>query len=78
MLNDCAWREVNKLWTEKLTDRPKLCELKELVGRRFKPRCWGEEEEDEKSADETERKYSRATGEDGEMERFEEGRQEVC
>ena len=39
---------------------------------------WGEEEEDEKSADETERGYSRAAGGDGEMERFEEGVQEVC
>ena len=41
MLNDCAWREVNKLWAEELTDRPKLCVLKELVGRGFKARCVG-------------------------------------
>ena len=39
MLNDCAWREVNKLRAEELTDRPKLCVLKELVGRGFKARC---------------------------------------
>ena len=38
----------------------------------------GEEVEDEKSADKTERGYSRAAGGDGEMERFEEGGQEVC
>ena len=41
MLNDCAWREVNKLWAEELKDQPKLCVLKELVGRGFKVRCMG-------------------------------------
>ena len=41
MLNDCAWREVNKLWAEELTDWPKLCVLKELVGRGFKQGVWG-------------------------------------
>ena len=41
MLNDCAWREVTKLWAETLTDQPKLCVLKELVGRGFKARCVG-------------------------------------
>ena len=38
--------------------------------------CGDEEEEDEKSADETERGYSRAAGGDGEMERFEEARED--
>ena len=41
MLNDCTRREVNKSWAEELTDRPKLCVLKELVGRGFKARCVG-------------------------------------
>ena len=41
MLNDCAWREVNKLWAEELTDRSKLSVLKKLVGRGFKARCVG-------------------------------------
>ena len=41
MLNNCAWREVNKLWAEELTDLPKLFVLKELVGRGFKIRCVG-------------------------------------
>ena len=69
MLSNCAWREVNKLWAEELTDRPKLCVLKELVGRGFKARCAcvGEEEENEKSADETERGYSGAAGGDGKV-----------
>ena len=31
--------EVNKLWAEELTDRPKLCVLKELMGRGFEARC---------------------------------------
>ena len=38
---------------------------------------WGEEEEVEKSADETERGYSRGAIGDGEIERFEEGGQNV-
>ena len=38
----------------------------------------GGEKEDEKSAHETERGYSRAVGGDGEMERFEEEGQEMC
>ena len=41
MLNDCAWKEVNKLWAEELTDRPKLCVLKEPVGKGFKARYVG-------------------------------------
>ena len=41
LLNDCAWRKVNKVWAEELTDWPKLCVLKELVGRGFKARCVG-------------------------------------
>ena len=32
LLNDLAWREVNKLWAEELTDWPKLCVLKDFVG----------------------------------------------
>ena len=32
VLNDCAWREINKLWAEELTDWSKLCVLKDLVG----------------------------------------------
>ena len=40
--------------------------------------CGVAEEEGEKSADNTERGYSRAAGRDGEMKRFEEGGQEVC
>ena len=39
---------------------------------------WGQEKVDEKTAYETERGYSRAASGDGEMERFEEGGQEVC
>ena len=37
---------------------------------------WGKEKEDEKSAGQAKRRYSRATG--GEMEKIEEGGEEVC
>ena len=40
--------------------------------------CGGKEEVDEKSADKTERGYSRTAGGDEEIERSEEGGQEVC
>ena len=41
MLNDCAWRQVNRLWAEELPDWQKLSVLQELVGRGFKARCVG-------------------------------------
>ena len=79
MLNDCAWREVNKLWAEELTDLPKLCVLKEPVGRGFKARCVGVRRKKMRRVLTKLRRgsYSGATGGDGEMERFEEGGQEV-
>ena len=40
--------------------------------------CGGKEKEDEKSAGQAKRGYSRATGGGGEMERIEEGGEEVC
>ena len=46
-LKPCSWVVAtynNKLWVEELTeltDRPKLCVLKELVGRGFKARYVG-------------------------------------
>ena len=41
MLQNCAWREVTKLWAEELEERQKLWVLNELVRGGFEARCVG-------------------------------------
>ena len=41
MLKNCVWREVTKMWAERLEEWPKLCVLKELVRGGFEARRVG-------------------------------------
>ena len=79
MLKDCAWREVTKLWAEELEEWPKLRVLKELVGRGFDARCVGVRRKKMREVlaklRGVQQNY-RCGG--GEMERIEEGGEEVC
>ena len=62
-----------------MEERPKLCVLKELVSGGFKARSVGvRRKKMRRILTKLKGEYSRAAGGVGEMERFEEGGEEVC
>ena len=79
MLKNCAWRAVTMMWAKELEEQPKLCVLKELVSGGFEARSVGGRRKKMRRILTKLRGggYSRAASGGGEMERFEEGGEEV-